>query len=100
MNDKYVQIFTGDFNDFKEITENQESTNILKLSMVILMIKKPWWIQTLANIFKNARVTLMILKKEQGESHIFNFSLVTFMTLKELGKLHKWRTFSNFHWWL
>ena len=41
MNDKYVQIFTGDFNDFKEITENQESTNILKLSMVILMIKNP-----------------------------------------------------------
>ena len=41
MNDKYVQIFTGDFNDFKEITENQESTNSLKLSMVILMIKNP-----------------------------------------------------------
>ena len=42
MNDKYVQIFTGDFNDFKEITENQESTNFLKIFYGDFNDKKPW----------------------------------------------------------
>ena len=62
--EKYVQVFTGDFNDFHKIIENSAvETHFQVFTGDFNDFKELLTIQGLNSMFKCSLVTLMILKK-------------------------------------